>query len=139
MTDDDGLFEAYRQTHFCADTPHGPIVIRVGQTCPTLDGLLVEASCATWAYITAFNPGSFPLSEAENEARQYELEATVRQLGHVMFQGKGISHDGAWSPEPSILVLGIGREAAGELGRRFGQRAIVCGELGEPAALILCK
>ena len=139
MTEEDGLIEAYRQTHFCADTPHGPIVIHVGQTCPALDALLVELECTSWAYITAFNPRSFPLSEAENEAHQHELEETVRQLGHVMFQGKGISHDGAWPPEPSILVLGMHRAAAVALGLRFGQRAIVCGESGVPAVLVVCE
>jgi len=139
MTDDDGLFEAYRHTHFCADTPHGPIMIRVGQTCPQLDALLVEERCMTWAYITAYNPGSLPLSEAENEARQHELEEAVRQLGHVMLQGNGISHDGAWPPEPSILVLGMGRTAAVRLGLRFGQRAIVCGDSGGPAVLVVCE
>jgi hypothetical protein len=55
-----------------------------------------------------------------------------------MFLGEGIGDDGAWPPEPSILVLGIEREAAVQLGRLFGQRAIVCGELGGLATLVLC-
>lgn len=138
MTGEDGRLDVYRKTRFCADTTHGRIVIRVGQPCSTLDVLLREVACTTWAYITAFNPGSVLLSDAENENRQRELEAAVRQFGHQMCTGEGISDDGSWPPERSILVLGIEPEAAGGLGRRFGQRAIVCGELHGPASLVIC-
>jgi hypothetical protein len=55
-----------------------------------------------------------------------------------MFPGEGIGDDGVWPPERSVLVLGIEREAALQLGRRFGQRAIVCGDLGGLATLALC-
>jgi len=135
---DDSLLAAYRRTRFCADTEQGRLVIRVGETCPELDALLRATGSATWAYITAFNPGSVRLRDDQNYARQRELEETVRQLGHPMFLGEGIGDDEAWPPERSILVLGIEREAAVQLGRRFGQRAIVCGEPGGLAALVLC-
>lgn len=134
----DALLAAYRRTRFCADTAQGRLVIRVGETCPELDGLLRATGCARWAYITAFNPGSVRRSDDQNYARR-ELEDTVRRLGHPMFPGEGIGDDGVWPPEPSILVLGIEREAAVQLGRRFGQRAIVCGELHRVATLVLCE
>lgn len=56
-------------------------------------------------------------------------------LGHPMFSGEGIGDDGTWPAERSVLVLGIERAIAIELGRRFGQRAILCGRLGGPATL----
>lgn len=114
-------------------------MIRVGEACAELDALLRATDCTRWAYITALNPGSVRLSEDENRARQRELEDAIRHLGHPMFRGEGIGEDGSWPPEASILVLGIEQEAAVQLGRRFGQRAIVCGELGEPARLVLCE
>jgi hypothetical protein len=55
-----------------------------------------------------------------------------------MFPGEGVGDDRTWPPERSTLVLGIEREAAISLGRRFGQRAIVCGRLGELATLEIC-
>ena len=64
---------------------------------------------------------------------------SVLELGHPMSKGEGIDDDGAWPPERSILVLGIERQTAVELGRRFGQRAIVCGELSGVADLALCE
>jgi hypothetical protein len=136
---DDALLAAYRRTRFCADTELGRVVIRVGEACPALDALLRARACGKWAFITAFNPGSVRMSEAWNSARQRELEEAVRQRGHPMFPGEGVGDDGTWPPERSVLVLGIDREAAVQLGRRFGQRAIVCGELDGRAALVLCR
>jgi hypothetical protein len=136
---DDALLAAYRRTRFCADTAQGRLVIRVGETCAELDALLRATGCARWAYITAFNPGSFRLSDDENEAQQRELESALRQLGHPMFRGEGIGDDGTWAPEPSFLALCIEREAAVGLGRRFGQLAILCGDLDGSAELVLCK
>jgi len=135
---DDALLAAYRQTRFCADTELGRVVIRVGEVCPALDALLRARGCRTWAYITAFNPGSVRVSDEQNFARQRELEDAVRQLGDLMFPGEGIGADGTWRPERSILILGIDRAAAMQLGRRFGQRTIVWGELAGPATLVFC-
>jgi len=135
---DDALLAAYCRTRFCADTPRGRIVIRVGERHPELDAILRAAGCGTWAYIRAFNPGSVRLSDAENDARQRELGDALRQLGHPMFPGEGIGDDETWPPEPSVLVLGIEREVSVQLGRRFGQRAIVCGQHGGSATLELC-
>ena len=56
-----------------------------------------------------------------------------------MFPGEGIGDDGTWPPERSLLVLGIDHAGAVQLGHRFGQRAIVWGELGGLAALVLCE
>lgn len=131
------LLEAYRQTSFLAHTPGGAICIRIGQIAPDLESLL-ENENRCWAYVTAWNPGSIPLSDEENRTHQRELEHAVRQAGYTVFPGEGVGQDGAWPPEPSLLILGISLEDAIELGRRFGQAAIVAGRSSEPAELILC-
>jgi hypothetical protein len=135
---DDALLAAYRRTRFCADTTQGRIVIRVSESHPELDAILRATGLETWAYVTAFNPGSVRQSDVENDTRQRELEDAIRRLGHPMFAGEGIGDDRTWPPERSVLVLGIEREAAVQLGRRFGQRAIVCGQVGGLATLALC-
>jgi len=89
--------------------------------------------------MTAFNPRSTLLSLADNEERQHDLEAAVRRLGHPLYHGEGIGRDRSWPPEPSLLVLGIERQDAIGLGVRFGQPAIVWGELGRPAILVPCR
>src|SRR5438128_11436757 len=122
------LLEAYRWTTFIADTPKGHLRLRVGQRCSELDALLAGHGITTWAYVTAFNPGSVPLTAEENTARQRRLERSVAELGLTSYHGEGIGDDRRWSAEPSLLILGIGREEAKRLGREFGQLAIVYGE-----------
>jgi hypothetical protein len=93
---------------------------------------------STWAYVTASNPGSRRLSDEDNSARQRELEGDVARLGLSAYPGEGVADDGRWAPEPSLLIVGIARGDAVRLGMRYGQAAIVCGELGRAAELVLC-
>jgi hypothetical protein len=135
---DDATMAAYRRTTFAADTPHGRMGLRVDRPAADLDALLAERGVHSWAYVTACNPGSALLTEPENCRRQEELERQVRETGRVFFHGEGIGDDGRWPPEPSLLILGIGRAEAVDLGRRFGQRAIVYGEAGGSPQLLGC-
>jgi hypothetical protein len=135
---EEGLLEAYRRTTFRADTPKARLALRVGQRSVELDDLLSAHGVTTWAYATAANPGSQPLPADENVARHRELEALVRALGFESYPGEGIGDDGRWPPESSFLVLGIARADAVRLGRRFGQLAVVFGELGQEADLVAC-
>src|SRR4051812_27096167 len=121
---DSPLFDAYRRTAFIAETPTGKLRLRIGQRSQELDMLLEAAGVATWAYVTACNPGSTLFSDEENEARQRELTRIVVARGFVAYGGEGIGDDGAWPAEPSLLILGTTRREAIELGRRFGQVAV---------------
>ena len=131
------LLDAYRRTSFIANTPKGRLGLRVGQRCLELDDLLADQRVTTWGYVTAFNPGSEPLPAEENVARQRELERAVAEVGLTSYPGEGIGDDGQWPPEPSLLVLGIARDDAVRLGLRFGQLAVVYGELGREAELLV--
>ncbi|MGH7389680.1 MAG: DUF3293 domain-containing protein [Candidatus Rokuibacteriota bacterium] len=135
---EEALLEAYRRTGFVANTPKGRLRLRVGRRCGELDDLLAGHGVTTWTYVTAFNPRSMPLPAEENWARQRELERSVAELGLVSYPGEGIADDGRWPPEPSLLVLGIGRNDAVRLGQQFGQLAVVYGELGQEAELVVC-
>jgi len=135
---EEALLEAYRRTRFVANTPKGRLWLRVGRRCGELDHLLADHSVTTWVYVTAFNPRSMPLPAEENWARQRELERSVVELGLVWYPGEGIADDGRWPPEPSLLVLGIVRNDAVRLGQQFGQLAVVYGELGQEAELVVC-
>lgn len=91
-----------------------------------------------WAFITAWNPGSRQLALEENEARQAELVGIIRERGWRHFEGSGIPARGDWQAEASVLVLGISQGEAADLGRRFGQNAIVTGRCGGAAVLVYC-
>jgi hypothetical protein len=124
------LLEAYESTRYEAHLPQGLVVLRHGELAP-----LVDAD--SWAFITAWNPGSRRLSRPENERRQKEL---IQQLSgrYRLHYGKGTADDGGWPPELSVLVLGIPHPEALALGRAFGQHAVLLGARGEPARVALC-
>jgi hypothetical protein len=132
------LFEAYRQTSFLAETPTGTVCIRIGHVEAALEDLLEREGAKCWAYVTAWNPGSTSLSDEENRVRESELENEVRQAGYAFCTGQGVGADGSWKPEPSLLILGVQENEAKELGRKYGQLAIVTGCKGSPAKLMPC-
>lgn len=79
------------------------------------------------------------LTDEENARRQSALADAVSRLALPAFEGEGVGDDRRWPSEPSLLVVGITKEAALDLGRRFGQAAIVFGERGGTAELLDCS
>lgn len=124
------LKEAYLRTSYRVEEVEQAFNIRVGKSNPQLENLLATYAATSWAYITAFNPRSIPLTPEENEQRHIELLHAAQSLGHRTFVGHGVGDDGLWPPEKSLLILGIDRHTASELGSRFGQNAILFGERG---------
>jgi hypothetical protein len=124
---------AYRATDYTAQTPWGLLTLRIDERSVPLDRELTARGLVSWAYVTAFNPGSIPASADENEARQQELRSALISDGYAFFEGAGVGSD--WTPEPSLLILGIDEATAVTLASRFRQVAIVLGKLGEPARL----
>ena len=133
------LLEAYRRTSFLVEIPGETLCIRIDHVSTIPDDLLANEGVHSWAYITAWNPGSVPLSEGENMTQARQLESEVRQAGYKFFRGQGVGTGDEWPPEPSLLILGIAAEDAMQLGRKFGQIAIVTGRRGGPAQLDICK
>jgi hypothetical protein len=129
------LWEAYRHTTYVVALEK-PIPIRIGWNPRRLRRLLQTHNVSTWAFITAWNPGSLALPAAENARRNEALARDLRRWTLVAGQGAG---DDGTAPEGSFLVLGIDREAAVAAARRYGQLAIVCGTLQTGAELVPCE
>ena len=128
------LDAAYRATAYIAETPAGRIVLRVDEVNGALDRLLVDSGVACWAYISAHNPGSTPLSPAENDARHRELLTAAETAGYHFHEGTGVGE--GWPSETSLLILGISEPEAVLLARQFEQLAILVGRHGEPVRLV---
>lgn len=126
----DALDAAYCATSYRV----GKLALRIGEPHPWLDRLLENRGLERYAYLTAANPGSAPLPAAENAARMRALSKELE--GFVVLRGAAHADDGAWEPEPSFLVLGVSRDDAAALGRRFGQNAILVGERGGAPELL---
>ena len=128
------------------------VKIRTGEANPDVDNLFIASRLAStdsvvsasWAYITAWNPASQLLDDSENAARQDELrrEVAARVVSDEVaayYEGEGVPDVGDWTPEASLLIIGIDRGAASALGARFGQNAILVGDWGGRADLLLCE
>jgi len=136
MTINEDLRTAYLKTTFIAETPEAAVFIRVGRTNGALDDVLRRHGCSSWAFLTAFNPGSVPLGESENQARQHRLEQELRSQGYAFFPAKGEPDLKDWRAERSVLVLGISRDDAVRFGKQYGRNAIVAGNLQDVPILL---
>lgn len=123
----------YQATVYSATTPDGILLIRPGRRNYLLDNVLTAFRAKRWAFITAYNPGSIPMSDAINNEAHTELCRLLMRKGLVFFEGQGTSE--GWPSEKSVLVLGIGRDKAKKIGRKFTQNSIVVGKKGDAAKL----
>ena len=125
------LEKAYRGTSYAAGLS---LKLRVGEPHPFLDDMMAFRGLEDYAYLTAWNPGSKPLPEAENRARQEALKERLRAKGLKFLEGVARADDGSWSEE-SLLVLGVSRDDALALGRDLGQAAVLVGRRGGAPAI----
>lgn len=132
------LREAYLQTDFRFDVDGVWHRFRIGDRSEKIDELLSNRGAAYWAFITAWNPDSAPLSDRENDVRHERLCELLSKLELEYVDGFGDDPAGNWKSERSVLILGIDRASANGIGYRFGQAAIVVGSLGGPAELLWC-
>jgi hypothetical protein len=135
---DPALLKSYQNTRFIVCTTHGDLVLVIGERNRALDDLMETSDFQSGAFVTAWNPGSLKLSDEENRKRQAELIIAVQKRGYLFLEGWGVGQDEEWPPEASIFIIGIPEEAALELGKFFGQLAIVFTERGRPLELLLC-
>jgi Protein of unknown function (DUF3293) len=135
---DPDLLTKFQATKFIVCTPRAEIVMRIGERCSELDRLMIESDAVSCAFITAWNPGSVRALETANCAKENQLIQEVRRRGHAFLHGRGVGEGSRWTPEPSILIIGIARQTAKDLGGLFGQTAIVFVDRGKSVELLSC-
>jgi hypothetical protein len=113
------------------------IVLRIGEPSLRLDALLEQEGATTAAYITAANPRGERRLAADNASAVATLDELVAAAGYPSYAGEGRDPDERLGAEPSLLVIGIYRANAEELGRLFGQNAIVFVEKGAAPELVV--
>lgn len=126
------LILAYQNTTYRVLIRGESIDIRIGYRQFRLDELLCGKP---WAFISACNPGSVRTSD--NPERHRALLEKLDELGLERHPGTGVPDRGDWPPEESVLAAGIAEPEAIRIGREFGQNAIVCGEGGQAARLVM--
>ena len=118
------LEQAYCNTCYRVVLGKRQIDLRIGQPCLAL-GELYLAGEVTAAIITAQNPRSRVLPNADNALRQRQLREELRGEGLRCLDTLHLADQGDWLPEHGVLVLGMGLDAALRWAARFQQNAIV--------------
>ena len=102
-----------------------PFTLRVDAPCPALAAEHARRRVESSAYVTACNPLGRPLDACGNAALHAALVRTLRECGLELLEGVGQHPSNGWPGEASCLVFGPSREAAGALGARLRQNAVL--------------
>lgn len=131
------LVAAYRQTAYRISLPGKPAVLRIDVPWAAVDPRLTHGlECL--AYITAANPASQALDDAENARRLRALLDDIMALGSSAQSGIAVADDGNWPDEPGFLVADLPIETARALAVRYGQNAFLHARTGDAVRLIWC-
>ena len=130
------LLEAYRDTRYLFVADGIEHDVRVDRRNPAAEAWLGGRRSIHAGFITADNPRSRRLTEAENAAARVRLAAAVRAHGFDAVPHTGAGLDGAWTPEHGLLVLDMPLDDLLELAESFGQNAVVWFAPGRPARLV---
>jgi hypothetical protein len=128
------LIRAYEAAHYWVDFPAGRIVLNIGQPFVGGDGF---AGRSRLAIVTACNPFSEVLGDAENAERQALLIEAVEADGLRWFHAAGVDAEEKWTPEPSLAILDPSDEQLDSWMEAFGQNAVVVADCGGLAVLRL--
>ena len=134
---DQQLIEAYKATTY--EVKRLGLALRIGEKNRHLEEFLIDNNVFSYAFISACNPYSQPLSEMENKARHLQLTIWLKSKGWRYASGYGIPDQTNWLPEKSALILGISKKKAIELGNELEQNAVIFGLLGKPPELVLLR
>jgi uncharacterized protein DUF3293 len=118
------------------------LCLRVEERSSAVDQLLASHGTQTAAFITGWNPCSRTTSERENVEANSRLQADLLKSSVAVLDGYGQGDDGKWPAETSFLAVGITRNHAEALGRRYLQNAILwilAGRLPELVVLLGSK
>ena len=134
---DAATLAAYRETEYRVFGA-SPMVLRVGVRSPQLAQQHAAHGTSCSAFITACNPRGLQRGADENETAQRELARVLSKQGRAVIEGEGVHPTNGWPREASYWVPGLEREAAQQLGRQFGQNAIIwAGSDAVPELLLL--
>ena len=85
---DPTLLAAYRETLFEVHEP-ASFTLRIGKPCAELQALHTRHGVTASVFITAYNPRSEQLTDADNAARHATLCDELSRSGRVFFRGQG--------------------------------------------------
>lgn len=130
--------QAYLETEYRVYGEPG-FTLRVGQANADLLSAHKRQRVDCSAFLTACNPFSLSVDEADNMAKQAALAKELSRRSLVFLQGVGQHPSNEWPGEASFLVFGLTLEAAKALGSRFEQNGFVWSGTDAVPRLILLR
>lgn len=133
------LLQSYLTTRYrvCGAPLTRGFELRIGVRQPLLAALQSRTRTNSSAFITAWNPHSAARPRSFNEIAQCRLLRELQRYRCKVLCGEGEAENGMWK-EPSVLALGLRRDAALRLARRYKQNAVVvCDKSGTPRLVLL--
>lgn len=115
------------------------IRFKVGEISDEINRILEVENARNFAFLTAYNPFSKQLSEAENKVRQTELIKLLQSDNFLFYTGYGTNENESWEREESLFILNIEEKKAVEFACFFNQNAIVFGRKREESKLVWCS
>lgn len=133
------LLAAYQATEYWVGAGPGAFCLRVDQHSAPLAQLLRASACEGAAFISACNPYSEPATASDNDAAHERLRQTLKEHATRLLEGAGREPTSRWPEERSFLAVGLGIEAATEVGRCYRQNAILWSGIDAIPRLILLR
>lgn len=119
-------YQATRYEVYLSDPPRPEttIVLRIGERSEPLAKLIEETGWYSGTFITAWNPFSAKVTDAENLAANQRLRVSLAEWAEGIYPGRGVSADGEWY-EDGFLGLGLNLATARWLCQQYAQHAVV--------------
>ncbi|KEZ77009.1 DUF3293 domain-containing protein [Salinisphaera hydrothermalis] len=121
------LSDAFESTDYCAEYQNETVTLNLYHPTPAGLAAWIEGHngpTPAWL-ITAYNPGGEAASDRDNRARESLLDNLLDRAGLACLPAVNRDTAGSWPNEPGWLVAGLEEGMARQLGRRFGQAALV--------------
>lgn len=118
------LAAAYRNTNYCVSSSGKVFVLRIGVASEAVKEIMAAASASGAVFITAWNPFSKVLTEAENIAANEALKSDLEKVAASILNGYGSSPDTSWR-EDSFFAFPVERSASIKLCCQYRQNAVI--------------
>ena len=104
---DQQLVDSYANTIYRIDAVPQSICLRIDEFSQSLALLLRQTNRQRSAIISAYNPFSQQLSDAQNLQAHEQLQLFLRNHAYSIIEGRNIDPTGRWPDEKSFFILDI--------------------------------
>lgn len=136
---DKKLIVSYSRTQYWVSIGCEKVMVCIDHYSEQVKSLLTQSEVSCAAIVTAYNPCSQLNNENENRLANELLRNFLVRNHYRFLESLNVDPTQIWPPEKSFFVFDLGLHAAQNIGRQFGQNAIVWVDQGATARLILLR